>query len=348
MSYKQLFIRNIDYKIVIEEFIVSSMLAILGIRFFLKITNYPHIGGERFHISHMLWGGLLMFVALMLLLTLMNNEVKRIAGIIGGLGFGTFIDELGKFITRDNNYFYKPTFALIYVFFVLFYLLLQFIQTRHEFTDQEYLVNSIDLMKEAAINDLDTKEKDRMVEYISKSKSDTQLTKSLIKLISEIQATKNDGPHIVTKIKNYFKNIYYATISLPWFKNVLITFFLIEGFWSLIVTILLIVERNTLSLPSFLLPHSFTTSSFNLIQLFSTFLSVIFILIGISRIYVSRLSAYLMFKRSLLVSILLTQVFVFYYSPVRAFTTLSFNILVLVTLNYFINTESELQLKKKS
>jgi hypothetical protein len=117
MINPQLLIRYIHYKLLIEEFLISSLVAILSIRFFLKISNYPRLGGDILHISHMLWGGLLMFIAIILLLTLMNNEVKRVAAIIGGLGFGTFIDELGKFITSDNNYFYQPTFALIYIFF---------------------------------------------------------------------------------------------------------------------------------------------------------------------------------------------------------------------------------------
>ena len=41
---------------------------------------------------------------------------------IAGAGFGTFIDELGKFITRDHDYFFRPTAGLLYVIFVLLFL----------------------------------------------------------------------------------------------------------------------------------------------------------------------------------------------------------------------------------
>lgn len=343
MIKPQLLVRNIQYKLLIEEFIISALFAILGIRFFLRITNYPRLGGESLHISHMLWGGLLMFVALILLLTLMSNEIKRLSAIIGGLGFGTFIDELGKFITSDNNYFYQPTFALIYIFFVLIYLLVQFVENRHEFTDKEYLVNSIELMKDAVINDLDSNEKTLAMHYLAQSRSNDKITRTLRKLYNEIETTKPPAPHPITRIKMYLQKKYFTIISVPWFKNIVVAFFLIQGLYSLIITVLLLIERNVFLLPTFLLPHSFTTSSYNLIHLISTLLSILFLLIGISRIYISRLSAYIMFKRSILISILLTQVFVFYYSPVRAMTTLLFNIIILITLNYLIETESELK-----
>lgn len=348
MINPQLLIRYIHYKLLIEEFLISSLVAILSIRFFLKISNYPQLGGDILHISHMLWGGLLMFIAIILLLTLMNNEVKRVAAIIGGLGFGTFIDELGKFITSDNNYFYQPTFALIYIFFVLIYLLLQFVQNRHEFTEKEYLANSIELMKDAVVHDLDSNEKTQAMHYLSKSHTDNTIARTLKNLYTEIEATKPRKPHVFTRIKKFLQLNYFYFISQSWFKHVVVSFFLIQGLLSLIITILLIIERNVSILPAFLLPHSFTTKSYNLIHLYSTLIAVFFIFIGISRIYVSRMSAYIMFKRSILISILLTQVFVFYYSPIRAFTTLIFNIVILITLNYLIQTEAEMQVRKKS
>src|SRR5918997_1555219 len=101
-----------------EKFIVSAVLTVLLIRTELWLTNYPQLGGGGLHIAHMLWGGLLMLVALGLLLTYLGRFPLVPAAIVGGVGFGFFIDELGKFITSDNDYFYRPTAALIYLIFL--------------------------------------------------------------------------------------------------------------------------------------------------------------------------------------------------------------------------------------
>src|SRR6185369_15433338 len=101
-----------------------------GIRFYLKVTGYPQISPEGFHIAHMLFGGFLMLIALLLVFSFLSRAAVHLAAIIGGLGFGTFIDELGKFITSDNNYFFQPTIAIIYVIFVLLFLLSRALESR--------------------------------------------------------------------------------------------------------------------------------------------------------------------------------------------------------------------------
>ncbi|HEX2171607.1 MAG TPA: hypothetical protein VHL09_04095 [Dehalococcoidia bacterium] len=70
------------------------------------------------HIAQMLWGGLLVQLALHLIFIFLARWTLLVAAILGGVGFGTFIDELGKFSTSDNNYFFRPPFALIDVIFV--------------------------------------------------------------------------------------------------------------------------------------------------------------------------------------------------------------------------------------
>ena len=92
------------------------------VRFILAVTEYPSLGGAHLHIAHMLWGGLGMMAAIVMLLVSVSRLSAEIAAVMGGAGFGVFIDELGKVISRDNNYFYRPTVALIYVIFVVLVL----------------------------------------------------------------------------------------------------------------------------------------------------------------------------------------------------------------------------------
>src|SRR5215471_2254748 len=112
----------------LQDFLVAAVVAILLTRLFLELTGYPRMGGGGLHIAHMLWGGLLMLVALILLLAVLGKRAKRAAALIGGVGFGLFVDELGKFITSDNNYFFQPAIALIYVIFVLMFLAVRYLE----------------------------------------------------------------------------------------------------------------------------------------------------------------------------------------------------------------------------
>ena len=153
------FPRDIDSGDLIENFLVSAIASILVIRLFLGITGSPIIGGEDFHIAHMLWGGFLMMAAIIGLLVFLNKETKYIASILGGIGFGAFIDELGKFITNDNNYFYQPTIGLIYVIFVLLFLCARVIEKYFRPNKQEYAINALDMTKQVLMHDLDVEEK---------------------------------------------------------------------------------------------------------------------------------------------------------------------------------------------
>ena len=88
-------------------------------RLFLYLTGYPQIGGGTLHIAHLLWGGLLLFIAALVPLIFANRWVYTSAALLAGAGVGLFIDEVGKFITRTNDYFYPPAAPTIYAFFLL-------------------------------------------------------------------------------------------------------------------------------------------------------------------------------------------------------------------------------------
>ncbi|GAB2480033.1 hypothetical protein GCM10027063_22570 [Promicromonospora xylanilytica] len=125
-------------------FLVASVVTVLTTRAALAATGYPQIGGGGLHVAHVLWGGLLMALAIMLLLSYVGPAPRSLGAVLGGVGFGLFIDEVGKFVTADNDYFYAPTAAIIYVVTVLLVLVVEGLHGRRAHHPAEYLAVAAD------------------------------------------------------------------------------------------------------------------------------------------------------------------------------------------------------------
>ena len=139
--------------------LLSFALSVTLTRLFLFLTGYPQLGGGTLHIAHVLWGGLLLFIAAMLPLIFANRWVYQVVAALAGIGVGLFIDEVGKFITRTNDYFYQPAAPIIYAFFlvcVLVYLKFNKPLPRRA-RDEVYTV--LELLEEVVDRDLDVNER---------------------------------------------------------------------------------------------------------------------------------------------------------------------------------------------
>lgn len=125
-------------------FLVAAVVTVLITRAALAALGYPQLGGDGLHIAHVLWGGLLMALAFVVLLSFAGPVARPLGALVGGIGFGLFVDEVGKFVTSDNDYFYEPTAALIYLVVVALVLLAEGLHGRRAHHPREYLAGAVD------------------------------------------------------------------------------------------------------------------------------------------------------------------------------------------------------------
>jgi hypothetical protein len=139
--------------------LISFAFSVSLTRTFLNLTGFPQLGGGTIHIAHILWGGLALYAAALLPLLYANRKILIASASLTGLGIGLFIDEVGKYITADNDYFYPPAAPIIYGFFLLLVVLYSLIRQKPVRNDRTDMYHALDLMEEVLDDDLDEYEK---------------------------------------------------------------------------------------------------------------------------------------------------------------------------------------------
>lgn len=143
-----------------ETFLFAAVATVLLIRTFLAVAGYPQVGGGGLHVAHVLWGGLLMGVAIVSMEIFPGTLVRLRAAVIGGIGFGLFIDEVGKFLTKDVNYFFKPAIAIMYAVFVAGYLAVRELLQHRPLDDRRRLALAATALSDLALGQLDRRHRD--------------------------------------------------------------------------------------------------------------------------------------------------------------------------------------------
>ena len=372
------FMRNLWASNLLENFLITAVAAILGIRLGLHLSGYPQLGGGGLHIAHMLWGGLGMLVAIILMLEFSNRTTRQWAAIIGGIGFGTFIDELGKFITSDNNYFYQPSIAVIYVIFISLFLSIRWINHSSLLSQSESMANATEIIQEGIhAGGLDDEERLAALELLKSS--NTQLAGDLRCILEKFTTLPMHRPGVLARIRNALAIFYSGLASRGWFRWLVTGIFLADAVAGL-AFIMLDMEWSWPTAAAILggclamwALFQFTNPStprrrilrcvfsvalaavigiamlFNLrsslgafddwVELVTTMATTVLTIIGALVIHRSRLKAYLWFRGATLISILVTDVFAFYQYQFLALGDLALDMLLFLALRYMIDRE---------
>jgi len=143
--------------------IAAFAVTVGGVRWYLDTAGYPTVGGGELHVAHVLWGGLALFVAALLPLLLDGRRTLLISALLAGIGAGLFIDEVGKFLTSTNDYFYAPAAPIIYGS-ILLLVLLWLIIRRRSTTDHDVTHVLLEALRDGVDGDLTAGDRQRAID----------------------------------------------------------------------------------------------------------------------------------------------------------------------------------------
>ena len=339
--------RNVNLPALHLAFFVTAIVTELCIRTQLWLTNYPQLGGHGLHIAHLLWGGLFMVVALAILLSFLGRGARQAAAIVAGVGFGFFIDELGKFITADNNYFFKPAAGIIYLIFIALYLGSRAFQRHRGLNEAERVRNTVELIGEATQGPFKAEYREQALALLAEVPASHPLRDSLVALAEGIDTTPNPNPPWYRRFADGVAARYQRWAEQRWFHNAVIGVFVFWACASILAIVGLVLSfgfGGAAARAGFQEDSIGHLNFLNWATLISTAVSTVLVFVGLTRLVRGdRLDAYRWLAWALLVSIFVTRVFVFVESQFGAVFGVAIDVLLLISVQLMAKQERRRQ-----
>jgi hypothetical protein len=336
-------IRN-DRPALVDTFLVVAVLTVLALRVYLAAANYPQLGGNGLHLAHVLWGGLLMAVAIGMLLSLLTPRSQLVAAAVGGAGFGLFIDELGKFLTSDNNYFFKPTASLVYAIFIVFFLTVREVRRFRKLTPRENLVNAVEASKELGLGRVSRDTRTHALAWLSNADPSDPLTITL-RTQFERSVPAPESRSRFRDLEAALRGRYHAVVHNRWFGRVITGIFCVQA-----VAVVLSVAITLATAAGAIVGSvdsaqewntTFTGGPIFWLTLIGTFVVGVFTVIGVTQLPRSRHRAYRAFVTALLVDLLLVQPFTLLDTGFPGLAQVFIDLGLLAALGYMQSEEKQ-------
>ncbi len=331
-------IRQLVRRVAAERYILIVLLCLSAsvsvTRLFLELSGYPQLGNAELHIAHVLWGGLALMAAALLSLLFANRRVLDISAIFTGIGMGLFIDEVGKFITQNNDYFYPAAAPIVYVFFLITLWIYIMARSRRKQSARSILYEVVAVLGEYLDKDLSTVEKQRVVEQLQQARAldaDQEYTALLTSLHdffdNEQVLLVEHHDDFLARLKNKYEKIEQQHLPRKTFRRVVVIAMILWGAIAIIYPFLSLNFSNNQAILSGLwaelinaqLPLLSESSVLLLVRLVGEVL-VGFLLVGSSFLLSTgkEITAIKIAYTTLLISISGIYLLVFYYDQFSA------------------------------
>jgi hypothetical protein len=229
-----------------ELFLGTAVATVLVVRSALAATGYPQVGGNGLHVAHVLYGGLLMGAAIAIVEIVPGTRARRYAAFIGGIGFGLFIDEVGKFLTKNVNYFFRPAVAIIYAVFVIFYVVVREVVLRRPLTVQRRVAIAAIAAGDLALGQLDSAGQEHALELLDGVDA-TPLAKGIRACLTDGSSGELHGETRITKLRERLLSWARVAVNHPAFVPGLSVLFVLQVL-GMVGQLLLVVLRPDIGL----------------------------------------------------------------------------------------------------
>ncbi|QTE31153.1 hypothetical protein [Pengzhenrongella sicca] len=304
----------------VAGFFVATVVTVLLTRGLLAAAGYPQVGGNGLHIAHVLWGGVLMALAFVLLLSFAGPVVRPLGALVGGVGFGLFVDEIGKFVTSDSNYFYEPTAALIYGVVVALLLVGEALQGRTAPRGPEALAGAVDHLVAGVAGGLSPRARDAVRGLLADA-GDAPGADEVRALVAEVEDDADELPDPIGAVARWVVAASRRVVRRGWAPWVAVTVLTVTG--------LLTVGRGLLAwvggrddVPAWVV----------LGMVVSGLVSFACSVLGLARVRSDARTGYEWFRRSVLISLLVTQICLFRLDQWAAVVGLALDLVVLAVV----------------
>ncbi len=307
-------IRSIDAQRNLDVLLAFAIAGVLGNRFFLVITGYPQLGGGTLHISHAIWGGLMMVIAVSAAVAVVTPGVRLFVAVLGGAGFGWFVDELGKFITRDVNYFFQPTLSIIYLVFIAMYMVFR-AASRGRQRPEDGVVNALDTLKLAAIGRLDDAQRGEAIGLLDESGADSALATSLRTLLTSADVVAPHRPSAAARVGDRARALADRLAEVGAFPYAFAALLVLLSASDVGQVIAHAIDPGLQGVSEWAIAASVTASA-------------VLIVVGLVRLNWSRMAAYHWFEMSILIGLFVTQIFLFHIAQLTGVVDLTVGLLL--------------------